>query len=135
MAFRRLSDRMTRAIDSSVILAFVFNEPGGDTVPDLIEGGLMSTVNLAEIVTKCALRNVSDSAALNLLQSFNVEIIAYDEQQAMIAGQLRAKPGRGALSLGDRSCIALALTRNVPALTADRIWADLDVGCPIEVIR
>jgi ribonuclease VapC len=39
------------------------------------------------------------------------------------------------LSLGDRACLALALTRGEPAVTADRQWAQLDLGIRIELIR
>jgi PIN domain nuclease of toxin-antitoxin system len=37
--------------------------------------------------------------------------------------------------LGDRACLALAIRKGATALTADRKWADLDVGCKIELIR
>jgi ribonuclease VapC len=39
------------------------------------------------------------------------------------------------LSLGDRACLALARLRDLPAVTADRAWAKLDLGIPIEVVR
>jgi PIN domain nuclease of toxin-antitoxin system len=39
------------------------------------------------------------------------------------------------LSLGDRACLALARLRNLPAVTADRAWAKLDLAIPIEVVR
>jgi ribonuclease VapC len=39
------------------------------------------------------------------------------------------------LSLGDRACLALALSRSIPALTADRDWKKLKVGLSIVVIR
>ena len=39
------------------------------------------------------------------------------------------------LSLGDRACIALALSRNLKAVTADRIWSKLNVDVTIEIIR
>ncbi|MCF8053376.1 MAG: hypothetical protein K9L59_19240 [Desulfobacterales bacterium] len=39
------------------------------------------------------------------------------------------------LSLGDKTCLALALTRNIPAYTADRMWAKLDIDIEIRIIR
>jgi PIN domain nuclease of toxin-antitoxin system len=45
----------------------------------------------------------------------------------------RAAPS--GLSLCDRACLALAQSLAVPALTADRSWARLDLGIAIEVIR
>ena len=38
------------------------------------------------------------------------------------------------LSLGDRTCLALALSRKIPAYTADRMWAKLDIDIEIRII-
>jgi PIN domain nuclease of toxin-antitoxin system len=51
------------------------------------------------------------------------------------AGQLRELTRRRGLSLGDRACLALAIRENAIAVTADRDWGDLDIGCKIELIR
>ena len=40
-----------------------------------------------------------------------------------------------ALSFGDRACLALARRLGLPALTAERAWAELDLGIPVEVFR
>jgi len=45
------------------------------------------------------------------------------------------KTQRYGLSLGDRSCLALALTLNVPVYTTEQAWRNLKVGVPIHVIR
>jgi PIN domain nuclease of toxin-antitoxin system len=39
------------------------------------------------------------------------------------------------LSLGDRACLALARVRNVPALTADRVWEKLQIDATLQLIR
>jgi hypothetical protein len=39
------------------------------------------------------------------------------------------------LSLGDRACLALAVSRRVPVWTADRAWLDFESDIPIKVIR
>ena len=52
----------------------------------------------------------------------------------MRAAELKTKTKHLGLSLGDRSCIALAIQENAVAVTADKNWAQLDV-CAIEVIR
>jgi ribonuclease VapC len=38
--------------DSSALLALLWNEPGADYVPAALPGALLSSVNLAEVVTK-----------------------------------------------------------------------------------
>ncbi|MHB8733976.1 MAG: PIN domain-containing protein [Terriglobales bacterium] len=42
---------------------------------------------------------------------------------------------RWGLSLGDRACLALAFQRHAPVLTADRLWAELDVDVEIRLTR
>jgi ribonuclease VapC len=47
---------------------------------------------------------------------------------------LLGEEGAG-LSFGDRACLALAISRGEPALTADRAWLDADVGAELAIIR
>jgi ribonuclease VapC len=60
--------------------------------------------------------------------------IAYDREMAMATAALLPTAPWG-LSLGDRACLALARLRNLPAVTADRAWANLDLDIAIEVLR
>ncbi len=62
-------------------------------------------------------------------------IAVFDGALGISAGQLRAATKHLGLSLGDRACLALAIQEDATALTADRSWADLDIGCKIELIR
>jgi PIN domain nuclease of toxin-antitoxin system len=39
------------------------------------------------------------------------------------------------LSLADRACLALAIERGAAVLTADRTWAELDLGIEIRLVR
>jgi PIN domain nuclease of toxin-antitoxin system len=39
------------------------------------------------------------------------------------------------LSLADRACLALAEREGVPAVTADKKWAMLDIGIKVSLIR
>ncbi|WP_017747743.1 hypothetical protein [Scytonema hofmannii] len=39
------------------------------------------------------------------------------------------------LSLGNRSCLALAIARNLPVLTADTAWTNLSLSVEIQTIR
>jgi PIN domain nuclease of toxin-antitoxin system len=53
----------------------------------------------------------------------------------MIAGSLIAKTEKYGLSLGDRSCLALAIALKAPVYTTEQAWKSLKVGIPIHVIR
>jgi PIN domain nuclease of toxin-antitoxin system len=47
----------------------------------------------------------------------------------------RLRPATKALSLADRTCLVLAERLGVPALTADREWAQADVEAVVDLIR
>ena len=59
----------------------------------------------------------------------------YTSEQARIAGNLIAKTQKHGLSLGDRSCLALAIALKAPVYTTEQAWKNLKVGVPIHVIR
>lgn len=124
-----------RALDSSVIMAIILAEAGQDKAARLAPGALLSSVNLAEIITKCIEKEVSPAIAEEYIRSGNIEIVGFDGDLAMSAGELFKRAKKGVLSLGDRACIATAIQYKATVITADRIWATLDLPCPVELIR
>jgi len=69
------------------------------------------------------------------IQSLVPAAVPFTNEQAKIAGTLIAKTKRFGLSVGDRSCLALAITLKAPVYTAEQVWTNLKVGIPIHVIR
>ena len=61
--------------------------------------------------------------------------VTVSEDHALAAAQLRIATKRWGLSLGDRLCLALGLESNLPVLTADRRWKELNIGVNIVLIR
>ena len=59
----------------------------------------------------------------------------FTRDQARIAGDLIATTEKYGLSLGDRSCLALAIALKAPVYTTEQLWRNLKVGVPIHVIR
>ena len=127
---------MSRAVlDSSAILAVLLNEPGEDVVTEYKGDALVSSINLAEVAAKFADRGAIPAEWLYPFSLMRLEVVAFDEDQALASGQLRQSTPRRGLSLGDRACLQLAAQRGLPAVTADRAWAELDVGVEVRVIR
>jgi ribonuclease VapC len=122
-------------LDSSAILAVVFNEPGAEKVVGLLNGGLLSSVNLAEVHTRLILCRMPPDFARSRVMTMGCEICFFDEHQAYLAGELAAITHPYGLSVGDRACIALAIERNAKVYTADRTWKNLNLGIEVEVIR
>jgi PIN domain nuclease of toxin-antitoxin system len=95
----------------------------------------MSSVNVTETVSKMVDHGADFDEALEDFRSLSLTIVDFDAEQSHIAARLRPATRHRGLSLGERACLALAIREGATALTADRKWADLDVGCKIELIR
>jgi len=120
---------MTRVFDASAVLAALGKEPGGEQVETLwFDGGinLISTVNLAEVVSKLVDRGLPTIDVRTVMDSLPLRTVDLDVATAHAAGELRASTKALGLSLGDRVCLALGRIRNATVVTADKAWALLD---------
>jgi len=123
-------------LDASAILAVINDEPGaGKLNPDLLARAVGGTVNLAEVQTKLVSRGWTSAQAWEDATSPVREVLAFDEEQARIAGDLVAETRHLGLSLGDRACLALGMALKVPVYTAEKSWKRLKVGVRVHVIR
>ncbi len=124
-------------IDASAILAAILGESGGDAVFDMLDDAAVSTVNVAEVYTYAALNDLPTAAIDAFFADTGIEIAPFDQQQAVTAGQLASVTRKAGLSLGDRSCLALAKIRGARVLTADRPWQQVadDAGLTITLLR
>jgi ribonuclease VapC len=122
-------------LDSSGLLTMLLFEPGCERVAQLVPRSCMSTVNLAEVLGRLARDGRAVDEALDLIEEMGIAWVDFDREVAIGAAALLLTTAPWGLSLGDRACLALARLRNLPAVTADRAWAKLDLGISIEVIR
>ena len=123
-------------LDASAMLALLLGEIGEEKLTaEMLAHSVASTVNLAEVQSKLVKSggtpDVSWSDALSAVNS----VEPYTQQQARIAGNLITVTEKYGLSLGDRSCLALAISLKAPVYTTDQAWKNLKVGVPIYVIR
>jgi PIN domain nuclease of toxin-antitoxin system len=122
-------------LDSSALLAYLNRERGVDVVAAIMSNAVVSSVNLAEVVTKLVTRGETLDGARTALSVVQLQIIDFTRSLAEQAGGLVTRTRSKGLSLGDRACLALAQREGVPAFTADRAWASLDIGVEIRLIR
>lgn len=124
-------------LDSSAVLAYLFQEPGADKVLPILESssGVISSVNYAEVVGKLIDRGMPPAIIRETLLGLALDLVEHDEPQAFLSGELRATGKAFGLSLGDRACLALGIIKQLPVATADRSWRSLSLPTEVRVIR
>ena len=121
--------------DASAIIAALMGEPGEAQVREVAAQGAISTVNLSEVVAYFARHGgMSRESISALLGPLPVEPVPFDVEQATIAGLLVPQTRKAGLSLGDRACLALALSRKATVLTADRAWLELGAVLDLDIV-
>jgi ribonuclease VapC len=124
-------------LDASAILAVIFEEPGADRVALHLPGAMVSTVNVAEVMTKLFDLGMPEETVDDVVAGLQLTVLSFDLDQAAQTAKLRTRTRDAGLSLGDRACLAVAKIQDAPALTSDRAWKGLQraTGVKIEIIR
>jgi len=122
-------------LDASALLAFLQNEPGCDQVETALAEAVISSVNWAEVVQKSIAADVDVNGMREDLEALGLRIIPFSAEEAGIAAQLWQKPRHAGLSLGDRACLSTSIGLDAPVLTADKIWAALNLPVAVRCIR
>jgi ribonuclease VapC len=117
-------------VDSSIIIALINKESGFDIAEKFAyNNNFISTVNYSEILYFLRRMGMDGS----LVGNYSLTIIDFDREYAVLASELGNI--NSGLSFGDRACLALAKNINLPVVTADRAWKNLDIGVEIILIR
>ena len=121
-------------LDASAILAFLQREPGSSIVAAAVEQGtcFVSAVNVAEVLAKLTDSGMTLEECWMSVRDIELETVAFDAAAAVATAALRSSTRSAGLSLGDRACIALAQSLELPVVTTDRAW--LAVPLPVETI-
>jgi ribonuclease VapC len=122
-------------VDASAVIALLVGEPFTRFDPSQVPNASISAVNLSEVLARLQEIGMPEREAAIAVARLNLRVIAFDEPQARAAARLRSLTRHAGLSLGDRACLALGDRLRCPVITADRVWASLDVGVAIVVIR
>lgn len=122
-------------LDASALLALFQAEPGSDRIAEILEKAVISAVNLAEVVAKLQDAGMPDHRIRANIADLNLPVAVFDDGAAIESGLLRAATRSAGLSLGDRSCLELAISLGATAVTTDRAWQRLTPGIAIEFAR
>jgi ribonuclease VapC len=122
-------------LDASALMAALRDEPGAAAVEAVLDEAAISAVNLSEVQAKLVERGTPAEIAWSWLVDLDLAVVDFDTPQARVAGDLRPLTRARGLSLADRACLGLAQVLGLPAMTADRAWARLEIGIEIRTIR
>lgn len=124
-------------LDSSAILSWIGGEQGHEAIEPHLADAACSANIVAEVVAKLADWGWSAPAIERALIELAFDVHPVAENDAVQIGLLHAPTRAAGLSLGDRSCLALAARLALPAITMDRAWANVAdaVGVEVRVLR
>lgn len=128
---------MRAVLDASALLALLQRETGWQRVLEVLGDAAISVANLAEVAAKHVDLGLDARLLVDRVEALGIEPLPVTAQDVAIQAAIRRLDpgGRLGLSLGDRLCLALAVRLDTRAITADRVWADLDLPIEVEVIR
>ena len=122
-------------LDASAVLAVLNGERGAEAVWDCLPGAHLSAVNAAEVAAKLVDSGLGAEHAGQSLDRLGTQVVPFETADVVPVAQIRLATRAAGLSLGDRACLALARRLDLPALTADRQWRDLQVDVEVRLIR
>ncbi|MEE8633128.1 MAG: type II toxin-antitoxin system VapC family toxin [Methyloceanibacter sp.] len=124
-------------LDASAILAVIFEEPGAERVAVHLPGAMVSTLNVAEVMTKLFDLGMPEETVDDVVAGLQLTVLSFGLDQAAQTVKLRSCTREAGLSLGDRACLAAAKSQGASALTSDRAWKGLHhaTGVKVEIIR
>ena len=106
---------MSRSVlDSSAILAFFLREQGWQNVQAALPDGIVSSLTLAEVVTRLTLGGGKPSQIAAAWDDLQLVVEPFDDPRAWTAGLLGEKTRPFRLSLADRACLTLARELGLP---------------------
>lgn len=132
---------MSVVLDASALLAYLNQEAGAEAVAEqMVRGGFISAVNLAEVYSKVTewgqdVHLLEQALVRQGLLGGVLEVVPFGPEDVLRVAALRPLTKTQGLSLGDRVCLALAQRLELPALTTDSAWNNLDVGVEVRVVR
>lgn len=122
-------------LDASALIAFIRGQRGAERVADRLDGSLLSAANLGEVLTKATEWGLDPTEVLAEVKRLPIVVVPVSAKHALTAALLRPLTRSAGLSLGDRFCLALALSTGLPAMCAEAAWKGLPHNVEIELIR
>jgi ribonuclease VapC len=112
--------------DASALLALLNQEAGCEIVEKHLPHAIMSTVNISEVIAVLTEVEIPHKTAEEMVVEIIKEIVPFELSHALVSAAMRKMTKPYGLSFGDRACLTLAKLKNLPVLTADKIWGKIN---------
>lgn len=122
-------------LDASAILAVLHREAGHPIVVPYLKGGLLSAVNLAEVLKKTIEKGGDVRIAQCWVQNVRLRVIPFDAEQAAESAKLWPLVQAQGLSAADRACLTLGLLHSATVLTSDERMSRTAAPVQVTLIR
>jgi len=119
-------------LDSSSLIAMLYDEPGAAYVQEQLDEASLLAVNLEETLMVLLRDGMPRDVARRTFDELDIDVISYTAEMAWRSAEIQSVV-RTRLSLADRSCLAAAAILGMPVLTADRAWSDVGPAFGVEV--
>jgi ribonuclease VapC len=121
--------------DASALVAVARKERGFESALPFLDTAVLSTVNMVEVIEVLGRFGNPPEFVLELIANLGIGLEPFSGRQALIAASIAVHTRHVGLSLGDRACLAVASDLGGVAVTADRVWGELDLDAEVLVIR
>ena len=119
---------MARAVfDASAVIALLRDERGAEMIAGYAGEALISTVNLQEVIKALLVRGFTLEIARTMIEALHLEVRPHEVEDAYAAAALEGATRTLGRGIGDRTCMALAISAGVPAITTDQEWSHLTI--------
>ncbi len=128
---------MARVVfDASAVLALLRDEPGSELIAENLGEALISAVNLQEVIKTLLAWRFDIDTVRRMIGALHLEVRNHDADAAYAAAALCEATRTFGSGLGDRTCMALAISEGLPAVTTDRAWTQLTIpGLAVTLAR
>lgn len=122
-------------MDASAVLSFLKSETGHDVVRKHLYQSTISAINVGEVLSKQIAHGMSLDKSMSQLARLRMRVVPHEYEHAVAVASLHNQAKQFGLSYADKACLGLAMLEQRPVLTADRSWANMDIGVELTLIR
>lgn len=122
-------------LDASAVLGAMRRERGADFVTQHGRGSLISSVNLAEVLSHPDIRHASTERVATWFRMMQIKEVPFDGRHARTLAEIYPLTLGSSVGFADRACLALAKQERLTALTGDRDWLKYEIGVEVQLFR